>query len=98
MRELNPFLLADNIRRERENYNAWLSGFYVYVGVSTALANAFRDKGQRVQNYMEKPIRITPLTEEEQLQEQQREREKAIAYFKAMEVSWKAKEDRNDGG
>ena len=43
----------------------WLQGVYFFNAVSTALGNAFRKKGAKPVNYMEQPIRILPLSEEE---------------------------------
>ena len=95
IRKLRPFILAYNQRKEEKNYFEWLNGFYVYNAVSCALANAFNGKSSKVHNYLEEPIRITPLTEEEKLQKAEKEREKAIAFFKAMEMKFIAEEKRN---
>ena len=91
-KKLHPFLLAENIKREEKNYMAWLSGMYVYSAVSTALANAFRGKGKKALDYLEKPIRITPYTEEEKAEMTEKERSKAIAFFTAMETSYNSKQ------
>lgn len=39
-----------------EDENLWLSGVYTFEAVSTALANAFRKKGHKAQEYREEPI------------------------------------------
>lgn len=41
---------------EEENYNAWLFGLYEYIAFNTTLSNAFREKGEKAKNYLEKPI------------------------------------------
>lgn len=90
--KLRPYLLAENIRRENDNFNAWLSGMYVYDAVAKAISATFGKKGRRAPKYMEKPIRITPYTEEEKAAMAARERQKAIAFFTAMEKNFKEKQ------
>lgn len=92
--KLRPYLLAENIRRESDNFNAWLAGAYVYDAVSKALSAAFGKKGKRPPRYMEKPMRITPYTEEERAVMAARERKKAIAFFTAMEHEYKTREEK----
>ncbi len=90
--KLRPYLIAENIRRENQNFNAWLAGAYVYDAVAKAIAATFGKKGRRAPKYMEKPMRITPYTEEERAEMAARERKKAIAFFTAMERDFKSKE------
>lgn len=56
---------AYQLRRKRENEMLWLQGIYNMDAFGTVLANAFAKKGSRPKKYMEEPIRITPMTEEE---------------------------------
>lgn len=93
--KLRPYLLAENIRMENDNFNAWLAGMYVYDAVSKAIAGAFGKKGRKPPKYMEKPLRITPYTEEEKEAMAIRERKKAIAFFTAMEKDFKLKQERS---
>lgn len=51
---LRPYLIAEELRAEQDNFNAWLSGLYVYNAVSVAMANSF-SKGSKAK-YMQKPI------------------------------------------
>ena len=60
-------------RRKAENMRDWMQGAYYYNAVSTALANAFRKKGARPQNYIEEPFQIFPLTPEEKAEKQAKE-------------------------
>lgn len=45
---------------QRIHQEAHLYGYYQYIAVSTALSNAFREKGKKVIPYIEKPL----ITEE----------------------------------
>lgn len=59
-------------------------GTYVYNAVSISLSNAFRKKGDKAIPWMEEPIRLIPLTEEEQSAKAEEEKARAIAFFNAM--------------
>lgn len=43
---------------EGEHQKAHIQGYYVNIAVSTALSNAFREKGKKAIPYMEKPIEV----------------------------------------
>lgn len=75
---------AYKLRRETENEQAWLQGLYVYDAFAVCLANAFRKRGAKVQNYLEKPIDIFPLTEKEKRGREQEEFEKMQQAMEAM--------------
>lgn len=66
---------AAEYQAQRKSWEMWLQGVYFFNAVSTALGNAFRKKGAKPVNYMEQPIRILPLSEEEK--EAKAEQEKA---------------------
>ena len=56
------------IQKELSNYNAWVSGLYVFEAVSRSLYNSFgRKNGQQAINYIEKPYDFDakPKTKEE---------------------------------
>lgn len=56
------------VQTETNNYNAWLSGLYIYNAISISLYNSFgRKEGQPIQNYMEEPIDFNkkPKSQEE---------------------------------
>lgn len=79
--EESPYLVlayrkAFRLKRELMNEEAWLKGWYVYAGISIALANAFRKKGQKTHNYLEKPIDIYPPTKAEKKRREREEYEK----------------------
>ena len=73
---------AYKLKREIENEQAWLQGLYVYDAFAVCLANAFRKRGAKLQNYFDKPLDIFPLTEREK---KRREAEELAKMQKAME-------------
>ena len=83
---------AYRLKRETENEQAWLQGLYVYDAFAVCLANAFRKKGARAEQYLERPIDIFPLTD---AQKKQREREELAKMQKAMENMARAQKARN---
>ena len=66
----------------------WLQGLYIFNGVSVAVGNAFRKKGTQPQKYLEEPIRLIPLTEEEEAIKAEEERQKTIEYFNRLAAKW----------
>lgn len=73
---------AYRLRREAENEQAWLQGFYVFDAFAVCLANALAKRGAKKQTYIERPIDIFPLTE---LEKNRREQEERAKMQKAME-------------
>ena len=65
---------------EKVNQELWLQGLYNYHALAVALSNAFAKKGAPQKQYLEKPIRITPLSEEEK----EHEKEKIVEDFRAQ--------------
>lgn len=43
---------------ERLSYESYIQGLYNYIGVSTALSNFARKKGEKAQSYLDKPINL----------------------------------------
>lgn len=86
--------LAEDIYRahelsiQRRSEEMWLQGLYNYAAVSIALGNALRKKGSRPKNYPQEPIRLIPLTEEEQAAKAEQERKKAVEYFENLQKKW----------
>ena len=74
------------VRRKEENTRDWLQGAYFYNAISTALANAFRKKGQKAQNYLEEPFRIFKMTTEEKQAKMEQEKAAAENWMRAMEA------------
>ena len=85
-------------KREEENYRDWLLGAYFYNAVGIAVGNAFRKKGARVQNYLEEPFPIFPLTEKEKQEKEQKELERMDERLHAWVAKLKAQEENNNAG
>lgn len=75
---------AYRLRRETENEQAWLQGLYVFDAFAVCLANAFAKSGQKRQKYLERPIDIFPLTEEEKRRRGDEENAKMRQAMEAM--------------
>lgn len=86
---------AYRLRREMENERAWIQGMYFYDAVAVSLSNAFRGKGDKRQNYLERPIDIYPLTEQEKARREKEEQVKMEAAMKAM-VRRQKRESKKD--
>lgn len=85
---------AHNIRLEQRNQELWLQGMYIMDAFAVVLGNAFGGKGRKKQKYLSEPIRITPLTEQEKKEKEQREWERidrALHMMKAEQETKKAK-------
>ena len=74
---------AHRLRREIENEQAWIQGLYMYDAFAVCLANAFAKRGSKRHDYIDKPIDIYPLTEEEK---KRREQEEYAKMQEAMET------------
>lgn len=86
-KKLHPYIVADNIRTEKQNYMMWLQGLYIYDALGAIAGQILAKPGHKKPQYMEKPIRITPLTELEKEQERQKEIEKFLKYLDRFEQS-----------
>lgn len=86
--EESPYLTvayrkAYRLKRETENEQAWLQGLYMYDAFAVCLANVFAKRGAKKQTYIEKPIDLFPLTEQEK---KRREKEEQKKMQQAMEA------------
>lgn len=88
VRKLRPYLLAEDLKKEQQNYNLWLQGLYNMIAVRTVVSNALAKKGSKLQEYPKEPFRITPYTEEEKEQRKRKELQHTIDVLN----SWKGKE------
>ena len=75
---------AYRLRRETQNEQAWLQGFYVFDAFAVCLANAFSKRGAKRVEYLEKPIDIFPLTEAEKKRREQEENKKMQQAMETM--------------
>lgn len=89
---------AYRIRREIENENAWLSGLYVYDAFAVCLANAFTKRGAKKQQYMERPIDIFPLNEQERKRREREEFKKMDEALQAMRRQQQRDKKKKQGG
>lgn len=76
---------------EEMNFQSWLTGKYVFEGVSIALGNWSSKKGSRARAYPKKPHEIFEPTPQQKEAKAHRERQKAIAFFTGLEIREKAK-------
>ena len=76
---------AEMLRKQKKSGEMWLQGLYNFHAFSTALSNLnFSGKRRKPNRYMDEPIRIVPLTEEEKAQKAEKERQKTIEYFNKL--------------
>ena len=85
---MSPYLVVAyrdsyRLKRKIDNEQAWLQGLYVMDAFAVCLGNAFSKHGSKKLSYIEKPIDIFPLTEEEKELRLKEENEKMR---KAMEL------------
>ena len=93
IRKLRPFLKAEEIKRERRNEEAWLQGLYTFKAVSVVVSNVLSKKGAKLQEYFDKPIRITPYTEKELEEQRKQQLQHTIDYLNSLT----GKEDKKNG-
>lgn len=79
---VRDFLKAEEYRRDRENYNAWLNGAYVARAISSTICNAFIGKSDTPSEYPDRPIPLRGETEAEQKTREEKEAEAAEVYMK----------------
>lgn len=77
-----------SLKNQQKSEEMWMQGLYFYNALGVALGNAFAKKGTALLKYMEQPIRVIPLTEEEKEKEREKERKKTIDYFNRLEKEW----------
>lgn len=88
-----PYLAAYTLRRDEQNYFAWLQGFYNYVGFSAVMANfgAGLAGKHANENYLKEPAQIRPKTEEEVEAEKEQKRRKFVAALNKFHARMEAK-------
>lgn len=80
---------ANKIQAERRNQEMWWQGMYIHAAFAIALGNVFRKKGAKPKEYLQEPIRITPMSEEEKEWRAEEERKKTIAFFNRLAKNMK---------
>ena len=81
------FRKAHELRNEMLNQQLWLQGLYIHNAVDAVISTALNKR----KTYIEKPIDINECTSAE------KEKEKAIKFFQALEAAWMQK-GATDGG
>lgn len=76
---VRAFYKADQIRREREDLNAWLHGLYVRDAIASTIGNAFRGKGKEPFEFPESPYLTAEKVQKEKERRQTIEEQTAIA-------------------
>lgn len=71
-------------RRKDENYRDWIQGAYFYNALTTALSNAFRKTGAKVQNYIEEPFQLFKKTKAEKEVQVEHEKKAAEDFMRLM--------------
>lgn len=76
---------ANELSAQKKSEEMWLQGLYIHNAVGVVVGNALKKKGAAPLKYLEEPIRMIPLTEQEKAAKAEEERKKTIAYFDRME-------------
>lgn len=93
----NPYLAvyyreAYKLKNDQMNEMMWWNGYYTYIAFATALSNMhFDGKKHKINEYMKEPLRIRPLTEEEQEAENEKVRNKVVAQLNMLKANWDVK-------
>ena len=77
-----------NLDRDRMSFDLWLAGYYNFIAVSTALSNAFKDKGKKADEYIKDPIHIRPKTQKELQAEMERKQQELINKLNSFHNNW----------
>lgn len=93
---LKYYAKRHKIAVEQKNEEMWLQGLYFYEAVAVAISQAL-SKHSTVK-YPEKPHQITPMSEEQQEQENQKKVEEFRAQLMALGRRFEAKHKREQGG
>lgn len=76
---------AEEYRREKENYSAWLQGLYMSWAISGTIGNAFIGENTPPFEYPDKPIPTTEeATEMERQENERKEAEQAKIYMRLL--------------
>lgn len=78
------YRMANQLSAQRKSEEMWLQGLYICNAVGVVVGNVLRKKGAKALNYLEEPIRLIPLTEEEKTIKAEEERKKTIAFFNRL--------------
>lgn len=70
-------------KTKQRNQELWLQGLYTYYALMISLGNAFRKKGAKVEQYLERPFPLNALEiKEEKEYAERKEMAKIMSYVK----------------
>ena len=85
---MEEYLGAYKMRREEENWQAWIGGIYTFDAVSAVIGNIHFDKGSHsIVKPMEKPMPIFPETPEEIARKRQAAIDRFVAGLESIHVT-----------
>lgn len=76
------YLKAEEYRRDKENYTAWLQGIYMMQALNATVGNVFLEKGAPPMEYPEKPYELNGEDEEKKQEREARELMQAELYMR----------------
>lgn len=89
---LQHYVKTHEMLIEQKNQDAWWQGMYIHKAVDTVIINRFcKKKGEPQEKYPDKPIRITPLSEQEKEKQAEAARQKIINDLTGWGNAWKNK-------
>lgn len=91
---------AHNLKIESRNQELWLQGLYIHNAFNVVMANFGRGlsgkKSAKAEQYIEKPIRITPLSDAEKKQKEKEDRLKVIAHFTKLQRQFEERQKKQN--
>ncbi|WP_243110019.1 hypothetical protein [Clostridium sp. E02] len=95
-RKLLPFAEANRRKQQTRSDEMWLMGQYVASALDATVCNAMPFiKRKRKGKYLEKPIRVIPLTDEEKKIEEEKALNQFLSFFNGMDSD--ANNERSKG-
>lgn len=90
-----PFRKVHELQVEQRNQELWLQGLYFYNAVSVAINNAFSKQKQK---YINKPLQLSPPSEEERKAQIAENNRKLVARLNAFkdEFEKRQRESQNN--
>lgn len=89
---VEEYLGAYKLRREEQNWQAWISGLYVFDAVSAVIGNIHFDKGNhKFVKPMEKPMEIFPKTPDDIERDKQRQINQIVRNLNAFHARMESK-------
>lgn len=89
---VKAYFEAHKLQIQQRNEELWLQGLYIFDALNATATNvmqALSKKKHKGVTYIDKPLRLFPLSEEEKRKKAELERQKVIDYFTRLEKQWK---------